>query len=619
MSGYKGKQVEYADLDFDGVKDSIIQRLKQDRTFNGANFEGSGLNILADILAYVNHMTNVTANMAANEMFLDSAQLRQSVVSKAKELGYRPYSLVTPRAKLRLTFTQRIEQGEDKEEHEKVIVPAGQRFTTSQSTVFSTMVEYEALPVSRVQQGTSTVITYQADIDVYEGYYSEYSYTVDTSNADQRFYIPSDKVDVSTLTVRVIPAGTTDVLTFTENDNINLLTPDNLRYFLHQNPDNFFEVVFGDGVLGRKLMNGDRVVLSYIMSNLGMEMNGETAFEKHSPIDGFSSYTIECIEKAQGGNEQETTEQIRYRASKMWKAQNRAVVKEDYNAIMLSEYPWIDSITTWGGQYNNPPQYGKVFFAIKPKHTEKLSDGLKKHIREDLIKRYNVVTVIPEIVDPDYIWVGVDTTVRFNAHKTIRSDGDIAQSVADAINLYFIDTVEDFNSTLYFSPLTACIDRSDKTIVASGTTLWLRKTIYLTPGEKSTPDVFSVHFSNPIVPGSFITSFFISGNTSKNIKVGLKDNGQGAIHMYQTALLSGAPLVSDVGDINYETGEVNLELRIHGLPLSNDIKLYASPSKKDIVQDNQQIIMRDRAVADEFWGVRKGTVVTMVPMPVNDK
>ena len=322
-------------------------------------------------------MTAVTANMSANEMFMDSAQLRQSIVSKAKELGYCPISIRSPRAKIRVTFL------DTNEARENVFIEEGTKFGTKYETNFSTLEDVEAKPtgetvveIDRNNKATS-YRKFVADLTVYEGYLHEFTYIVDYDNEDQRFYIPDVNADISTLFVTIQPYDTSSLVVYNENDNINLLTPESEVYFLHQNPDNMYEVTFGDGVLGKKLQHGDKVILKYIVCNKGPEMNGCDYFTKGEPIDGFTSYSIETLESARDGFEQESGDQIRNRASKMWKAQNRAVVKEDYKTILLSEYPWIDSVSVWGGQYNDPPVYGKVFFAVKPKHTDLLSFQLK--------------------------------------------------------------------------------------------------------------------------------------------------------------------------------------------------------------------------------------------------
>ena len=605
------REIQYTSLDFDDIKEALINHIKQDKTFNGANFQGAGLNLISDLLAYVTHMTSVTANISANEMFMDSAQLRQSIVSKAKELGYCPISLRTPYATLRLTF------GDTNKNREKVFIPAGTRFATKSNSVFSTKEDYIALPIEPIHEvrkgknGKEYIYDeyrFQADISVYEGYYNEFVYTVEIENEDQRFYVPSPKADISTLSVLVQPYNTSDLEIYTENDNLNLLTPESKVYFLHQNPDSIYELTFGDGVLGKKLTSGDKIILRYIISDAGKSMNGCSYFEKATPIDGFSSYTIEVLEPARDGYDQESGEQIRFRASKMWKAQNRAVIKEDYKSILLSEYPWIDAVSVWGGQYNDPPTYGKVFFAIKPKHTDLLALNLKEHIKEDLIKKYNVITVIPEIVDPDYLYIGVNTAVSFKQYATTRSAHDISEDIQNRIIDYFKQTTEDFDLNLYLSPLTTVIDSTDKSIASSTTTTYISKRIYPKPYEER---FFTEAFSNALVPGSFFSSQFNDGLDAVYVKSYLKDDGKGKIHVYAVNSDTGVPLIEDVGTINYITGEVVIRFTTYALPDSGVVCLYATTVNEDIESFGKQIIMKDKNLANDFWNILQGTSVRM--------
>ena len=604
------RNINYTSLDFDDIKEKLINYIKTDKSglFSGANFEGSGLNLLSDLLAYVTHMTAVTANMSANEMFMDSAQLRQSIVSKAKELGYRPISIRTPVAKLQLIFTE-----SNNPNRESVTIDEGTRFITTSGAVFSTKEEWKAYPIETTD---TNVRIFEAIIDVYEGIHVKYRYVADLTNPDQRFYISSDKADMSTLQVLVRPYNTSDLEIYKENDNLNVLTPESKVYFLHQNPDNYYEVVFGDGILGKKINDGDEIILSYIVSDKGTEANGIDHFEKAEVIDGFQSYAIRTIEKAKDGYEQETGDQIRYRASRMWKAQNRAVVKEDYEALLLKEYPWIDSVSIWGGQYNNPPTYGKIFFAIKPKHTDILAYNLKEKIKEDMIKKYNVVTVIPEIIDPDYIWVGVKSDVIYRKTKTIRSADDIAKSILENIIDYFKSTVENFGMIYYLSPMTALINATDNSIVSSKSTIFLSKRIY--PKTRS-EERFVQNFANTLVPGTFRSSNFNVGDASVYVTSYLKDDNEGNIHVYAKESSDGKPIIYNVGNIDYEKGTVDVLFTPYAVPDTKNINFYAEPVDENVYQENKQIIMKDTSIKDDFWGIRSGTVINMIPAPLTEK
>ena len=578
--------IEYTSLDFDDIKEKLIEYITADKTFNSANFQGSGLNIIADLLAYVTHMTAVTANMSANEMFMDSAQLRQSIVSKAKELGYCPTSLRTPRAKIKLSFK------DSNQNREYVFIPIGTRFATKYNTVFSTKEDYIAYPESK--NFPTDEITFSAEFEIYEA-------------------------DMSTLHVQVQPSGTSQILTYKMNDNINVLTPDSLVYFLHQNPNNIYEVTFGDDVLGKAVHHGDKVILTYVVSNRGIEMNGVDYFDKAESIDGFLSYDIETLEEARDGYEQESGEDIRFRSAKMWKAQNRAVVKDDYKAILMAEYPWIECVNVWGGQDNVPPEYGKVFFSIKPKHIDVLPSALKDKIKQELIKKYNVVTVTPEIVDPDYLYIGIKTTVKYRKMSTIRSQEDIANDIRLRIIDYFGDNVAKFDYSFYHSPLIAIIDATDQSIVSSELTTFLSKRIYPTLRAE---ERFVGSFLNKIVPGSFESSIFNDGTEGIYLPSKLKDDGEGNINIVVANVENTnvkSNLFSKIGKIDYETGEYQFFLTTYALSDRKCVILYADTDDVDITQKTNQIIYVDKSIVNSKWGIRSGSTITLVPIDILNK
>ena len=620
------REFTYSSLNFDDIKEELLNVLKSDRTFSGYDFEGSGLNILTDLLAYISHMTSVTANISANEMFMDSAQLRQSIVSKAKELGYRPFSGSSPQARLKLTFTI---PNTVTEKRDRISIPAGTKFGCPYDTVFSTKDDYVFFPTGYVYLKETTKneqneekiayvlddsgqkiishIIFEGEILVHEGYYHEIQYIIDESNPDQRFYIPSEKVDLDTLRVRTITG--TKVRNYTENDNLNVLTPDSLVYFIHQNPDNLFEVTFGDGILGYKPSDTSVLVLNFIAYDKGKAMNGLKKITKLQPIDGTSKYEIEMVPldnqieaQVSGGEDMESGDMIRNRASRMWKTQNRAVTASDYETLLLAEYPWIDCATVWGGQNNNPPQYGKVFIAIKPKHSDKLAFYLKDKIKNEFIKKYNTLTCIPEIVDLDYIYVGLKSVVKIGKGTTTVSLDEITYKVDKQIRQYFVDNVESFNKTLYFSPLSHIIDDADESIIASKTGVYIEKRIYPKIG---VGELYNMNFSNKLIPGTIVSSFFNAGSESVYIPSALKDDGEGNIDIWSIHS-NISPILSDVGTVDYDKGIINLNFVTYALPESNDVKIYAYPYDNDIHSEHNQIIMMDKNPLNESWGIRAG-------------
>lgn len=589
-------ELNVTSLDFDLIKQELITYFNSDPTFQDYEFEGSALNILMDILAYNTHMNAVMANMSANEMFIDSAQIRQSVVSIAKALGYTPRSKRTALAVVDLAFY------DIPGAPAYIDIPAGTRFSSAQGTVFSTKEAYLAYP-----DINGSVTDYSIkDVEIYEGVRHTFSYVVDYSNPDQKFIIPSKNADLSSLVVSHNLGSTIHIHSL--NDNLTLLTPASEVYFLHENPNGEFEITFGDGILGKKPVNGTTIVLSYIISKEGADANGINSFSKYQQISGYSSYNITTKIKAYGAAEVESKESIAFNAPKMFQAQYRAVTTHDYENFMMVEYPFIESMSVWGGEYNDPPVYGKVFIAIKPSHTEFLSDNLKAKIKEELIKKYNVVTVIPEIVDPDYTYILIDTAVQYSRPSTSLSENGLSNIVNAAIVNYFSNSTEKFNKPFYFSPLTKSIDNSHVSIVNSLTDILIMKKFspILGAAERRV-----LNFYNAIVPGTVESSFYnIFGTTGATSKQQIKDDGLG--NLYTVNILTGETVYSSIGTVNYDSGSLEMLLTIYDLPVDTlDVRVYCQPVSKNILPGYNQILGLDSSAAAQTYGRQQGVSVSI--------
>lgn len=586
-------EISVTELDFDLIKGKLIDYFKADPTFQDYEFEGSALNIILDILSYNTHMNAVMANMAANEMFIDSAQLRSSVVSLAKAIGYTPRSKRTATAEIDIYFP--YVSGFPA----YITIDAGTRFVTPNGMIFSTKEQLLAYP--KVDGLTGEYLI--EEVDIYEGVYNSFKYTVDNS-ISQNFVVPSNDADITSLKVRNISGNI--VTEYTKNDNITLVGSTSNVFFLHERADGRFEVTFGDGIIGKKPISGSTLELSYIISKHGEEANNSSVFQKTQSIDGVSNYTISTRVVAYGAADPESIDSIRDKAPKMYKAQSRAVTTTDYENFMLAEYPWIESMSIWGGEYNEPPHYGKVFIAIKPKHTEILSNSLKESIKTNLINKYNVVTVIPEIVSPDYLYILVNTAVEYNVGITTLTANEIASLVNGSISQYFIDTTQLFNRPLYYSKLSSAIDASAVPISNSITSLKMMKRISPEIGVLETREM---KFSNPIVPGSLYTSYYnllgTSGATSKQI---ILDDGLG--NLYSKNMLTGEIVFQNVGSINYETGAISHTITVYDLPPDTlDLRFYCTPSKLNITPGYNQIILLDNSPAIVDYGRAQGVTI----------
>ena len=570
------------------------------------------MNILLDVLANNTHLNAYMANMSANEMFIDSGEIRQSVVSKAKELGYLPRSVRASQATMNVTLNnvqdEIPEGGGAPEPPAFVIMDAGTQFTNENGIIFSTADSYLLYP-------TGTIGQYSVDdVDIYDGRYIEFDYTVDVGQPDQKFRVPSVDADMSTLRVVIRPTeGSSEELVYTLNDDINYLTPDSLVYFLHETSEGHYEVTFGDGNLGKAIEHENFVSLTYIVAQEKGSANGIEEFSPYQRINGQGSNDIvlETTIKSFNGSEKEDIESIRFLALRFFQSQKRAVTTQDYEAFLIRDYPFIESINTWSGEYNDPPTYGKIFIAIKPYHTEFLSTTLKEQIKDDLIRKYNVVTVIPEMVDPDYLYVLVDSDVYYTRSRTTLAESALVNLVTDSIYNYFLNTTRKFKMSFQFSPLTAEIDGSDQSIDNSLTGIRMSKRAFPIVGLVQT---FTMKFNNALLPNTIESSLI---NTESNdvpgesIKTGIKDDGNGVIYSYNA--ITGVVIESAIGAVDYETGTMSFTLLSYSLPPDTlDIRVYATPKLKNIVPGNNQIIAPDTSAANGEYNRHQGIDVDMV-------
>ena len=408
----KGK-IEITDLDFDTVKANFKSFLSQQSHFTDYNFEGSGMSVLMDLLAYNTHYLAFHANMLANEMFIDTALTRSAAVSHAKSLGYLPSSAKASNAYVDVTVTGvPISQT-------TLVMAAGTIFTTSINDV-----SYKFVTIGDHTATSDTGIFVFSDVRIYEGTRVRYTYTVDSSNLEQQFIIPSAKVDTGTVVVSV-QTSSSDVTTevYTLNTDYATLDSTSLKYFLQEVEDGKFEVYFGDGVTGKKPIDGNIVILDYVVTN-GSVADGATAFTPASNVGGYSNVTALATSTASGGGDSESVDSIKFNAPLKYAAQGRAVTPDDYKAIVPSVYTNIKSIQCWGGEDNDPPIYGKVYIAIRPNTGTSLTTTTKNSITTSL-KNYNVASIVPEIVDAEILYLVLGVTAKYNSTVTEKSKSDI--------------------------------------------------------------------------------------------------------------------------------------------------------------------------------------------------
>ena len=594
----KGR-IEITDLDFDTVKDNFKTFLSQQNSFTDYNFEGSGMSVLMDLLAYNTHYLAFHANMLANEMFIDTALTRSSAVSHAKALGYIPSS-----SKASNTYVDVTVKGVPTSQ-KTLVMAAGTIFTT---TVDDTAYNFVTIGDNTATSDNGTFVF--SDVRIYEGTRVRYTYTVNSSNLEQQFVIPSSAVDTGTIVVSV-QTSSSDVTTevYTLNTDYATLDSTSLKYFLQEIEDGKFEVYFGDGITGKKPIDGNIVILDYVVTN-GTAADGANAFTPASSVGGYSNVTALATASASGGGDAESVDSIKFNAPLKYAAQGRAVTPDDYKAIVPSVYTNIKSIQCWGGEDNDPPIYGKVYIAIRPNTGTSLTTTTKNSIVTSL-KKYNVASIVPEIVDAEILYLVLGVTAKYNSTVTEKAKSDIKALVETTISSFNTNNLQKFDSVFRHSNLLKDIDETDTSILSSTATLKLKRVV--TPTLNAITK-YTVSFNNAVYHPAASwsqtvvesTGFYLFGNTNEQF---IDDDGNGKLRTFY--LLGGTTKTitnAEAGTVNYNTGVVVLtSFNITSVTNADGtINVTVKPDSNDVIPVRQQVIEIDTvattvtAEVDEF-------------------
>ena len=595
-----------SDLDFDLVKQNLKTFLQSQSEFQDYDFEGSGFSILLDLLAYNTHYLGFNANMLANEMYLDSADIRKNIVSLAKMLGYTPTSAKAPSASLNILVNN----------------ASGDSITMAKGTVFTTSVNdtsYQFVTnASHTLTPTNGVYQF-SNIPVFEGTLVTYRYTVNTSDPDQSFIIPSNRADTTTLKVQIQNSSSdSTTATYTLATGFTSLDSTSRVYFLQEVEDGKFEVYFGDGVVGRALSDGNIVILEYVVTNK-TEANGASTFALSGAIETFSDVTITTVSSAQGGAEPQSKESIRFNAPLQYARQDRAVTTGDYETLVQELYPNAQSVSAWGGEDDETPIYGVVKIAIKAASGSTLTDATKQSIVTQL-KKFNVASVRPEIVDPEITKILLTSNIKYDEKATTKTADTLESEVLTAISNYNKDTLQKFDGVFRHSKITGLIDDADTSILSNVTSLKIRKTLTPTIGSSTRYDIyfrngiFNPHTGHKSGTGGVINTsgFKVTGDTT-NVYY-LDDDGQGNVRRYY--LVSGIRTYvnNTQGTVDYTTGQITINsLDIASIEnirgsASSVIEVTVEPASYDIVPVRDQILEIDTAnstitvEADTFVG-----------------
>ena len=585
---------QFANLDFEDIKSSITDYIRANTDFTDYDYEGSTLSLIIDMLAYNTYTASFNANMVSNEAFLDGATLRENVVSLARNIGYLPRPKTAARARVRFSVNTESFPNQPKSiTLRKGSVLLATAPFAAQSFTFS-------IPESVTSPIIDDVVTFNS-LNVFEGVLVEKEFTVDTSEFDQRFILENSGIDYTTLRVRVKQSSLVNESTpYKLSESIFDIDGSSNVYFIQEIEDERYEIIFGDGIFGRKLDNGNVIEISYLVTNgdLGNRMStfkfiGNLTTNNDQIVNRDISL-VQTLVPSTGGSKIESTQSIKKYAGRIYAAQNRAVTSEDYSTIIRKIYPEAESLNSFGGEELDPPQFGRVFIAIKPRDGLFLSKSIKENIKREL-RKYSIAGIVPEIIDTKLMYIEVSSVVYYNPNKATSADS-VRNSVITNLNSFSLsEELNSYGSRFKFSKLTAMIDQSDAAITSNMTKIQIRRDLRTIVNRLAE---YELCFGNSFKISSFdggnirSSSFTVSG---LNFEVYLSDvpisDEEGEVVLIRRP--SGVEIDTgelnivrrSVGSVNYLTGEIKIfAINITSTTLpQNIIQISSTPKSNDVI------------------------------------
>jgi len=565
-----------SDLDFETIRGNLVTFLSSQARFKDYDFNGSNLGVLLDVLSYNTHINNFYTNMAITEMFLDSAQIRDSVVSRAKELNYTPRSARSAIAYIDVAVAPN-------DAPSTITIPRGATFT---SRIDSSIYNFSTADPIIV---TSTDGYTARDVPIYEGSYVSESFLVNTTISNQRFIINNPNVDTSSIKINIQNSSTdTTNSEFIQATSLLGYTSTSKIFFVQASDKSRYELVFGDGTIGAAPINGNVINVSYRLSK-GSAPNGAGNFNASSSIDGYgtSLITVTTNEIAYGGSEQETIASIKFNAPRHYQTQERAITIDDYRTILLAEYPDIRAINVYGGENVYPPQYGSVFISVDLTSYVGVPEVLKTNIVA-FISNKMPISIEPIVVSADYTFVDSTIAASYNLNASSKTENDIKNSIVQAVQAFNVEYLNNYNKTMRYSKLAAAIDGADPSIITSNLVTRMIKRISPTVNSEQ---IFTLDYQNPVKEGTLISDTFTYGG----IQSYLKDTGNTQIAIVTSTTSSETVIKSNVGTIDYDTGVASINVPALDAYTGDSIRVYIASSTNDFAVKNNTVILIDNA------------------------
>ena len=598
------RRISASELDFDNIKANLVAYMKAtDTTFNDYNYEGSAMSTIIDVLAYVTHVNSMNANFALNETFLDTSQLRTSVVSHAKLLGYTPRSIAPSVAYIDMTMAKGTATPFWNHDGNNVPLP----LTMTRGTKFSTTIDGVTYPMFA---SDTTTINYNetdgwkfSNIKIEQGTLASINYTYQ-NNTFESYIIPANNVNTASIKVTVTDSSATDASkVYALNTNMVTLDGTSEVYFLEEGRDGYYEVKFGDNIIGKRPGNGNTITIEYATIPSGTDVNGATVFTMTDSLNGNTDETVTLVTKATGGAPRESKEAIKFNAPLAHISQNRAVTPDDYKSIIKNEFADLEAVAVWGGEDNDVPDYGKVYVSIKPLSGEVLTEAQKTTIKTNILKPKNVVSITPVLVDPDYTYIDLEVYFKYNPNKATVTASGLATSIRNTLVSYNNDTLKSFNGVYRDSNVGKLIDDTNVAIISNITRVKMTKKITPTLG---TATKYTLKFNQALTDldgstsslGSFITStvFTFNGEDCK-----LKDfyDSSSDTRIVQIVNTGGIVQLASVGDVNEEEGTVTLNsFNPTALPTgSTTIDVTVKPASNDVSPTRNELLTINTSTA----------------------
>ena len=571
--------ISLTSLDFADYKNSLKTFLSSQNQFKDYNFESSNLNVIMDLLAYNTYMNAYYMNMIGSEMFLDTAQLRDSVVLKAVELNYTPKSFRSAYAKVNLSIS-------DVPNNPLLLtIPAGTSFTGKAGSNTYTFSTNQNLVVEASGNGVFNA----SNVEIYEGTPVTDTFVIKPSvNVDnQQFILSNPTIDTESLTVVSIENGGANVIPYLLSTTLLDIKETTPVYFLQGSDNSQYQIIFGDNVVGRKPLDNSVVSVSYLVTN-GQLPNGISIFSPNGTIGGGTA-NVATVSAATGGDIAENIESIRFNAPRQYATQERAVTTTDYETLLQVTYPEIQALSVYGGETTTPPQYGKVIISMKLYNFD-IVPPYKVNEYTEFLKVRAPLTITPAFIEPEYTYASITTNVKYNVNQTTLQPADISAYVTTAIQNYSRDNLEDFKSTLLYSKLVYAIDNAQSTIISNDTDyMVMKKLIPSMQGNKNYQLNFKMAINSNLPPEALNheigdehavqTSKFIYNGLLVNIE----DDGNGNLRIVQeqTDGLHHTLVDTGVGTVNYETGTINITNFYTSNYFGDSIRVYIMPRNKD--------------------------------------